>query len=232
MSEGQGHRTPPGGVLIAPSILSADFGNLARDIAVAEVAGADWIHVDVMDGHFVPNITIGPGVTAAAKGATSLPVDVHLMIEHPERYISSFAAAGADWITVHQEACPHLHRTLQQIREAGARPGVALNPSTPLETIRHVLEEIDLLLVMTVNPGFGGQSFIPTMTAKVAEARTLLDAAGRQETHLQVDGGVDSRTAGALAAAGATVLVAGSAVYRHSEGVSVAIESLKTAARG
>jgi ribulose-phosphate 3-epimerase len=215
--------------LIAPSILSADFGNLARDVGAAEAAGADWIHVDVMDGHFVPNITIGPAVTAAVRAATTLPVDVHLMIENPERYISGFAAAGADWITVHQEACPHLHRTVQQVREAGARPGVALNPSTPVETIRHVLADIDLLLIMTVNPGFGGQSFIPGMTSKVAEARRLIDAAGREDIRLQVDGGMDARTAGAIAEAGATVFVAGSAVYGHAEGVSTAIQELREA---
>jgi ribulose-phosphate 3-epimerase len=217
------------GRLIAPSILSADFGNLARDVGEAEAGGADWIHVDVMDGHFVPNITIGPAVTAAVRAATKLPVDVHLMIENPERYISSFAAAGADWITVHQEACPHLHRTVQQIREAGARPGVALNPSTPVESIRHVVADIDLLLIMTVNPGFGGQSFIPGMTSKVAEARRLVDGEGREDILLQVDGGMDARTAGGIAQAGATVFVAGSAVYGHTKGVAAAIQELRQA---
>jgi ribulose-phosphate 3-epimerase len=218
--------------LIAPSILSADFGNLARDVRAAEEAGADWIHVDVMDGHFVPNITIGPAVTAAVRAATSLPVDVHLMIEHPERYIGDFAAAGADWITVHQEACPHLHRTLQQIREEGARPGVALNPSTPLDAVRHVIGDIELLLVMTVNPGFGGQSFIPAMTPKVAAARRLLDEEGRAGTRLEVDGGMDAVTAGPIARAGADVFVAGSAVYRHPEGVPVAVRELRKALTG
>ena len=218
--------------LIAPSILSADFGNLTRDVRAAEGAGADWIHVDVMDGHFVPNITIGPAVTAAVRASTTLPVDVHLMIERPERYIADFAAAGADWITVHQEACPHLHRTLQQIREEGARPGVALNPSTPLDMVRHVIADIDLLLVMTVNPGFGGQSFIPAMTTKVAAARRLLDEEGRAGARLEVDGGMDAETAGPVAAAGADVFVAGSAVYRHPEGVPTAVRQLREALAG
>ena len=171
---------------IAPSILSADFGRLAAQVQEAEAAGADWIHVDVMDGHFVPNITIGPLITDAVRKATSLPVDVHLMIEAPERYLAAFTDAGADRITVHQETCPHLHRTLQQIRELGPLPGVALNPSTPLETVADVVSDLDLLLIMTVNPGFGGQSYIPTMTGKVGRARALLDERGRNGVELQV----------------------------------------------
>jgi len=219
-------------VRIAPSILSADFGHLAAHVTEAEEGGADWIHVDVMDGHFVPNITIGPLVTEAVRRATTLPVDVHLMIESPERYIEAFAMAGADRITVHQETCPHLHRTLQQIREAGALPGVALNPSTPLDTIAGVVGELDLLCIMTVNPGFGGQAYIPSMTAKVARARAMLNEQGRENVEIQVDGGVDPRTAGPVAQAGASCLVAGSAVYRSSLGVAGAIQAIRQAAEG
>jgi ribulose-phosphate 3-epimerase len=214
-------------VLIAPSILSADFGRLAEDVARAEAAGADWIHVDVMDGHFVPNITIGPAVTSAVRKATSLPVDVHLMIEDPERYIQDFVDAGAHRVTVHQETCPHLHRTLQQIREAGALNGVALNPSTPVESIFDVAGDLDLLLVMTVNPGFGGQAYIPAMTDKIARARQLLIRRGATEAALQVDGGIDAGRAPEVVAAGANVLVAGSAVFRHPAGVGEAIRALK-----
>jgi len=218
-------------VLIAPSILSADFGRLAADVQTAEAGGADWIHVDVMDGHFVPNITIGPGITEAVRAATDLPVDVHLMIEAPERYVQAFADAGADWITVHQEACPHLHRVLQAIREAGARPGVALNPSTPLSTVEEVLPFVDLLLIMTVNPGFGGQSFIETSTDKIRRARDLLIARGLQEEVLiQVDGGIGPETASLVAAAGAGVLVAGSAVYGGPGGVEASISAIRRAA--
>ena len=219
------------GVRIAPSILSADFGRLAAEVQRAEDGGADWIHVDVMDGHFVPNLTIGPGVTRAVRDATTLPVDVHLMIERPERYIEAFAEAGADWITVHQEVCPHLHRTLAQIREAGARPGVALNPSTPVQGVEDVLAELDLLVIMTVNPGFGGQRFIPHSLEKVRRARALIDQAGGQ-CLIEVDGGVDRTTAPGVVEAGAQVLVAGSAVYGHPDGVQAAIESLRSATAG
>lgn len=219
------------GVRIAPSILSADFGRLAAEVQRAEDGGADWIHVDVMDGHFVPNLTIGPGVTRAVRDATTLPVDVHLMIERPERYIEAFAEAGADWITVHQEVCPHLHRTLAQIREAGARPGVALNPSTPVQGVEDVLAELDLLVIMTVNPGFGGQRFIPHSLEKVRRARALIDQAGGQ-CLIEVDGGVDRTTAPGVVEAGAQVLVAGSAVYGHPDGVRAAIESLRSATAG
>lgn len=215
--------------LLAPSILSADFGHLARDVQAVEVAGADWIHVDVMDGHFVPNITIGPLVAAAVRRATRLPVDVHLMIDAPDRYLADFVKAGADRITVHQEACPHLHRTLQRIRELGALPGVALNPSTPLECLREVLPYLDLLLIMTVNPGFGGQAYIPSSTGKIMRARDLLDAHGRNEVMVQVDGGVDVTTAPEVAAAGAEVLVAGSAVFGHDGGGGEGIRSLRAA---
>jgi ribulose-phosphate 3-epimerase len=216
--------------LIAPSILSADFGRLSEDVQAAEAAGADWIHVDVMDGHFVPNITIGPAVTEAVRRATSLPVDVHLMIESPERYVQAFADAGADWITVHQEACPHLHRVLEQIREAGARPGVALNPSTSLTTVEEVLPFMDLLLIMTVNPGFGGQSYIETSEDRIRRARQLLVARGFEDDVLiQVDGGIGPSTASGAVAAGAQVLVAGSAVFGAPEGVEKAIEAIRSA---
>jgi ribulose-phosphate 3-epimerase len=199
-------------VLVAPSILSADFGRLAEEIRAVEAAGADWIHVDVMDGRFVPNITIGPLVVRAARAATSLPLDVHLMIVEPERYIGDFAAAGATWISVHVEASSHLHRTLQQIRAAGARAGVVLNPHTPEESIRHVLPDVDLILVMSVNPGFGGQRFIPSALAKLRALRGMIDAAGL-DIALEVDGGIAPSTAREVIAAGARVLVAGSAVF-------------------
>jgi ribulose-phosphate 3-epimerase len=212
-------------VRIAPSILSADFARLGEEVATVVGAGADWIHVDVMDGHFVPNITLGPAITAAVQGATAVPVDVHLMIEHPERFVDDFVAAGADYLTVHQEACPHLHRTIQQIRDAGARPGVAINPATPVSTLSEVAAEIDLLLVMSVNPGFGGQAFIPASVRKVAEARAMLDAAG-SDAVIEVDGGVDVGNAAELADAGADVLVAGSAVFRHSHGPARGVRAL------
>jgi len=197
-------------MLIAPSILSADFARLGEEVAKLARAGADWIHVDVMDGHFVPNITIGPPVVAALRPVTALPLDVHLMIAPADPYVAAFAAAGADTITVHAEAGPHLHRTLGAIRAAGCKAGVALNPATPASAIAHVLAMVDLVLVMTVNPGFGGQSFIAAMTDKIARVRELI--AGR-DIRLEVDGGVTPGTAGPCAAAGADVLVAGSAVF-------------------
>ena len=214
--------------LIAPSILSADFGRLAEDIKTVEAAGADWIHVDVMDGHFVPNITIGPLVTVAVRKATDLPVDVHLMIESPERYIEDFIKSGADRITVHQETCPHLHRTIEQIRELGAEPGVSLNPSTPVDSLKDILPYVELVLVMTVNPGFGGQAFIPTSLQKIRAARNLLREAGRGEVHVQVDGGVDSTSTPLVVEAGADVLVAGSAVFGHPEGAAEGVRALRT----
>ena len=213
--------------LIAPSILSADFGRLAEDIQVVEAAGADWIHVDVMDGHFVPNITIGPLVADAVRKATSLPVDVHLMIENPERYLGAFVDAGADRITVHQESCPHLHRTLQEIRQLGALPAVALNPSTPVESIRDVASELEMVLIMTVNPGFGGQKYIPASTGKLRRVTRLLEEEGRGGIPVQVDGGVDVHTAPIVAEAGATVLVAGSAVFGHPDGAGAGVGALR-----
>lgn len=220
-------RTP---VRLAPSILSADFGHLARDVEAAEAAGADWIHVDVMDGHFVPNLTLGPGVTKAVRDATTLPVDVHLMIESPDRWIEAFAEAGADWITVHLEACTHLHRVIEQIRSAGVRPGVALNPATPVELLRDILPDVDLVLVMSVNPGYGGQRFIEGAPDRIRRVR---DLASRTRTSplpaLQVDGGVSSESAASVVAAGADCLVAGSAVYGHPRGAGGGLEALRQA---
>jgi ribulose-phosphate 3-epimerase len=199
-------------LLIAPSILSADFGRLAEEVRAVEAAGADWIHVDVMDGRFVPNITIGPLIVKAVRAATKLPVDVHLMIVEPERYIAEFVDAGADWVSVHVEASPHLNRTLQQIRAHGAKAGVVLNPHTSEESVRYVLGSADLVLVMSVNPGFGGQSFLPEVLPKLAALRAEIDARGLS-TMLEVDGGVAKATAHDVTHAGARVLVAGSAVF-------------------
>ena len=202
---------PP--VRIAPSILSADFSRLGEEVAAVAAAGADFIHVDVMDGRFVPNLTIGPVVIKAIRQATALPFDVHLMISPVDPFIADFVAAGADILTVHPEAGPHLHRTLQSIRAAGARPGVALNPATPVSAVETVLGDVDLILVMSVNPGFGGQSFIRSQLKKIETLRKLIDASGR-DIMLEVDGGVNAQTVGDIVAAGADVLVAGSAVFR------------------
>jgi len=195
---------------IAPSILSADFAALGEAIARVEAAGADQLHVDVMDGHFVPNLTLGPPVIESIRKRTRLPLDVHLMIEEPDRWVETYVKAGADYLTVHAEATPHLERILAQIREAGAKAGVALNPSTPPEVLEYVLEDLDLVLVMSVNPGFGGQSFIPTAYEKIRRLRTLL---GGRDVLVSVDGGVKADNAGLLARAGATVLVAGSSIF-------------------
>jgi ribulose-phosphate 3-epimerase len=220
------------GIRIAPSILSADFARLGEQIAEAEAAGADWIHVDVMDGHFVPNITIGPLIAAAARRATRLPLDTHLMIEHPERYLAAFADAGVDRVTVHVETCPHLHRTVEQIRELGMKPGVALNPATPVETLAEILPLVDLVLVMSVNPGFGGQSYIPTSTRKMARVRELLARSEFGQAEIQVDGGISTATAPLAVGAGATVLVAGSAVFGGAGTVADNLHALRLAASG
>ncbi len=214
---------------IAPSILAADFASLGIAVQAAEAAGADYIHVDVMDGHFVPNITIGPPVVTALRKVTRLPLDVHLMIEAPERYLADFARAGADILTEHVETCPHLHLTVQQIRELGARPGVTLNPATSLEAVREILPFVDQILVMTVNPGFGGQRYIPTMTAKVARLATMIRDTGRA-IDIEVDGGIDHTTIGEVAAAGATVFVAGTAIFGHPDGIAEGIAALRAAA--
>ncbi len=202
--------------LIAPSILSCDFGRLAEEVRAVTEAGADWVHVDVMDGRFVPNITLGPVIVEAVKRATTLPLDVHLMIVEPEKYIDAFAKAGANILTVHVETCPHLHRTLQQIRQAGAKPSVVINPSTPISAVEEVLPDVEMVLVMSVNPGFGGQSFIPQSLEKVRRLRQLIDARGLK-VEIEVDGGVNAQNAGTLAQAGATVLVAGNAVFKEKD---------------
>ena len=199
-------------VRIAPSILSSDFARLADEVAKVERGGADQIHVDVMDGHFVPNITIGVPVVAALKKATSLPLDVHLMISEPDRYLEAFASAGAAIITVHAEAVDHLHRTLTRIRQLGVKAGVAINPSTPVDHIREVATEVDVVLIMSVNPGFGGQTFIPRSVTKVSLAKALLQAAGSR-AEIEVDGGVDTGNAAKLVQAGATMLVAGASIF-------------------
>ena len=198
--------------LIVPSILSADFSALGEEIAAVEAAGADWIHIDVMDGHFVPNITMGPGVVKSLRKMTVLPFDVHLMIENPEQYIQPFAEAGSDRITVHMEALIHLHRTVSQIKELGLKAGVSLNPATPLSFVESILTDIDLLLIMTVNPGFGGQQFIKTMLPKIRQARELIDRLA-PAVLLEVDGGVTLTNMPAILKAGADVFVAGASIF-------------------
>jgi ribulose-phosphate 3-epimerase len=202
-------------ILIAPSILSADFGRLKEEIEAVDEGGADVIHVDVMDGHFVPNITIGPLVVKAARQATDKPLDVHLMISDADSYIEQFIEAGADWLTVHVEACTHLQRTLSFIREQGLLAGAVLNPATPLETLEFVLDDLDLVMLMTVNPGFGGQSFISATLEKIRRLKAMIDTRGL-EVGIEVDGGISSRTIAAAAAAGANIFVAGSAVYNSN----------------
>lgn len=199
--------------LIAPSLLSADFARLKDEIQAVEAAGADWIHADIMDGHFVPNLTFGPMVVEAVRKTTGLPIDVHLMISEPERYIADFAKAGATFISVHAETCVHLNRTIQLIRDSGARPGVVLNPATPVDALRWILEYLDLVLVMSVNPGFGGQRFIPNSIFKITHVRTMIVERGLN-TLIEVDGGVSSQNIADIAAAGADVFVAGSAIFK------------------
>jgi ribulose-phosphate 3-epimerase len=213
-------------VKIASSILAADFARLGDQVKEAEAAGADWLHVDVMDGRFVPNITLGPIIVEAVRRSSRLPVDVHLMIVEPERYLEAFAKAGADRLIVHTETCPHLHRTLQHIRELGAKTGVAINPATALSAVEEILPEIDQLLVMTVNPGFGGQKFIELCIDKVARAKKMIDRSGA-ETVIEVDGGIDRSTAPKVVQAGASILVAGNAIFRHPSGIAAAIAELR-----
>jgi ribulose-phosphate 3-epimerase len=198
--------------LIAPSILSADFSKLGDEIKAVEAAGADWIHADVMDGHFVPNITIGPLIVEAVKRVTDLPIDVHLMIENPDNYISAFAEAGASYISVQVETCIHLNRTVQRIKDCGARAGVVLNPATPLANLEWVLEDVDYVLIMSVNPGFGGQAFIPSSLDKIKALRQQIQGRGLSVL-IEVDGGVNENTIAAIASAGADVFVAGSAIF-------------------
>ncbi len=215
-------------IKIAPSILSADFSDLAADVKRVEIAGADYLHIDVMDGHFVPNITIGPLLVKSLRKHSSLVFDTHLMIENPDLYIDQFVRAGADIITIHAETCPHLHRTLTHIKESGVKVGVALNPATPLVLIENVLSIVDLVLIMTVNPGFGGQVFIKDMIPKIKKLRAMLDAKGI-EAEIQVDGGINEATAFNVAEAGANVLVAGSAVFNNKDPVT-AVKTIRESA--
>ena len=217
-------------VRIHPSLLSADFSNLGKDVAVAQECGADGIHCDVMDGRFVPNITFGPMVVKAIRPLSAIPLYCHLMIEHPENFVEEFAEAGADEISVHAEACVHLHRVIQRIRATGVNAGVALNPATPVSAIENVIDEIDVLLIMTVNPGFGGQAFIPAMLRKIAAARRMADEAG-VELDIAVDGGIDTNTAPKVVRAGANILISGTAIFGNHSSPTEACSALRLAAQ-
>jgi len=216
-------------IKIAPSILSADFACLAKQIEEAEAAGADYIHVDVMDGHFVPNITVGPLVVKALRRITSLPLDVHLMVEKPEQFLEEFSNAGADIITVHWEACPHIHRALEKIKRMGKKAGVSINPATPVWVLEEILDEVDLILAMTVNPGFGGQKLIPSTLSKVEKLKRMLSERGLA-TDIEVDGGINEETAPAAVRAGARILVAGAAVFESPWGIREALQRIRRAA--
>ena len=213
--------------IIAPSILSADLSQLGDQVRQAVDGGADWIHVDVMDGSFVPNISFGPSIVKTLRKVTDLPLDVHLMIVEPERHLKTFAEAGADHITVHYETCPHIHRTLQTIRDLGVSPGITLNPGTPVSDLRELTHDFNHVLLMTVNPGFGGQAFIPTMLDKIRRTKALLDATG-SDAMIQVDGGIDHSTVRDCYDAGATNFVAGSAIFNHPDGIAAGIEAIRT----
>lgn len=211
---------------IAPSILAADFSKLGDEVRSVESAGADYIHIDVMDGHFVPNITMGPLVVEAVRKVTNIPLDVHLMIENPDKYLQAFADAGADIITVHVEACPHLHRTIQEIRKLGVKPGVVLNPATPASMLENIIEDVDMVLLMTVNPGFGGQSFIPGVLSKIKEVRSMIERKGLN-VDIELDGGIHAGNAKICMEAGANVFVAGSAIF-GKEDRKAAIEEIRS----
>jgi ribulose-phosphate 3-epimerase len=215
-------------IIVSPSILSADFAKLGSEVERAEAAGADWIHVDVMDGHFVPNLTIGPPVVRSLSKMAKVPLDVHLMISEPDQYLEDYAEAGASYITVHAEACTHLQRTLAHIRKIGKKAGVALNPATHQDALQYVLEDIDLVLIMTVNPGFGGQKFIQEVLPKISAVRQMFERLGKKEVHISVDGGINAETAKLVTAAGANVLVAGSMLY-GSPDMKEAMNSLRQA---
>lgn len=218
-------KMPP--LKIAPSILASDFLSLKEQIKLAEKGGADWLHLDVMDGHFVPNITFGPPIVKSIRKHTNLPLDVHLMIESPDQYLESFRLAGADHITVHQEACTHLHRTVGRIKELGALAGVALNPATPVASLGDIIRDIDLVLIMSVNPGFGGQRFIPDCLRRIQETKALAKSV-RKHIYIEVDGGIDLTTARSVVRAGANVLVAGTAIFQQDDITNAVVQLRKT----